>query len=568
MKTILLSLLLCVIPILGSGFNDLDKELQSFYSKNSVKGVATKIDDNTWIRRTYLNVAGRIPTLKEINEFAQYKSPTKKEKVIDKVLNSEDYVNNLYNFWADILRIRPERLSDDVGLLKSYPYMDYVRNSIRTDKPYNKFVYDLLTATGRYSDNGATGYILRDNGTPLDNLATTLQIFTATDLSCAQCHDDPFQDYTQRQFFEMAAFFTTVDNRESRREYGDILKRVDQEIKEITKKDRIDNGVRQLLASNLFNLKNNDGKMIKLPHDYKYKDGKPFEEVVPVSLDGRIKNTTKDKRDTISEWITTHDNFSYAIANRMWKHIVGAPLINPEINFIINDHKEGQVVKYLGDYLESHNYSVRELIRHIISSDFYNRVAYTGNMVNYNHQSVLVQRLSAYQLWDSILTFILPDTNYSRVVFQKYADLIEIDWANVNGKLLLDKMEDIRKYDREMSVNFLKYKNIELVRSAYVMNKNSFVGQFLKEYGSSDRILIDSSDNGGSITQLLVMMNSPVMELVTSKESLITNLDKKDIFLTVYSRLPTLEEKDLITKTEEKDLIWALVNSREFLFKK
>lgn len=553
---------------MGSGFNDLDKELQSFYSKNSIKGVATKIDDNTWIRRTYLNVAGRIPTLKEINEFTQDKSPTKKEKVIDKVLNSEDYVNNLYNFWADILRIRPERLSDDVGLLKAYPYMDYVRNSIRTDKPYNKFVYDLLTATGRYSDNGATGYILRDNGTPLDNLATTLQIFTATDLSCAQCHDDPFQDYTQRQFFEMAAFFTTVDSREPRKEYGDILKRVDQEIKEITKKDRIDNGVRQLLASNLFNLKNNDAKMTKLPHDYKYKDGKPFEEVIPVSLDGKIKNTITNKRDTISEWITTHDNFSYAIANRVWKHIVGVPLINPEINFIINDHKEGQVVKYLGDYLESHNYSVRELIRHIISSDFYNRVAYSGNMVNYNHQSVLVQRLSAYQLWDSILTFILPDTNYSRVVFQKYADLIEIDWANVNGKLLLDKMEDIRNYDREMSVNFLKYKNIELVRSAYVMNKNSFVGQFLKEYGSSDRILIDSSDNGGSITQLLVMMNSPVMELVTSKESLITNRDKKDIFLTVYSRTPTLEEKDLITKTEEKDLIWALVNSREFLFKK
>lgn len=569
MKTFLLTLLASVlVPYQIHGFNQLDQELQKYYVKNNIKGDATLVDEYTWIRRIYLDLAGRIPTKQEIDSFVLYQAPDKKEKLIDKLLFSEDYVNNTYNFWADLFRIRPDRLSDDVGLLKSYPYMDYVRNFIRTDKSYKDFINSLLTAKGRYTDNPATGYMLRDNGMPLDNLATSLQLFVGKDIACAQCHDDPFQDYSQKQFYEMAAFFTTLDNREPRKEYGDILKRVDMEIKEITKQDRIDNNVRQLLSSNLFNLRDNDSKVIKLPHDYKYPDAKPFDVVTPISLDRKVKDIKEDKRVAVANWITNHEDFPSTIANRIWANIVGEALIQPETNFNINDYATGPVLVFLGNYLKDNEYSIKKLTRLITTSDFYSRVAVRKNQTIATHTAIQIKRMTPYQLWDSLLTLTIPDTNYTRISFNRYSDLIELNWKNINGKDLLERMIMIREYDKSLNDNFLKYKNIDLVRSAFILNRNGFVGQFIKEYGGSDRILIDSTNDSGSITQILVMMNSPVIELLSGKQSMLSAKQNKDVFLSILGRYPTIQENTIVDKCSTDDLIWSLINSKEFLFRK
>lgn len=573
MKKFIILLFSTLLSLSAFATNELDSVLKTYYVKNSVKGSAKTADDYTWIKRVYLDLGGRIPTYNEINSFVNSKDFEKKKKVVDKILASEDYVNNYYNFWADIFRIRPERLSDDVALLKSYPYIDYVKSFIREDRSYKDFVYSLLSASGRYTDNAATGYMIRDNGMPLDNLATSLQLFIGKDIACAQCHDDPFQDYTQMGFYQMASFFNSLDNRERRKDYGETIKRIDSEIKEITKQDRIDNNVRQLIAANLFNLKDDDNKTLKLPHDYAYKDAKPFEVVEPATLDGELKGKKENRRDSASQWIVNHSDFSNAISNRIWKDIVGQSLILPETNFAIKDYPEGEVLQFIGDYFKKSNYSIKSLLSLIATSDFYSREAYVGNTESFHHQSILVKRMSAYQIWDSILTLVVPDVNYSRVSFSEYSNLIEIDWNVISGKDLLDRMEKIRSYDRTINQNFLKYKNIDLVRASYLMNRNSFAGQFLKEYGSSDRVLIDSSNDKGSITQILTIMNSPIVELLMDKKSQIyqnfsKNQQKDSIFLSILSRPSKIDEKEILIKTKTDDLVWALINSREFLFRK
>jgi hypothetical protein len=561
-----------LVPVLSMAHNELDDSLIKYYKSNSVTGNSKKVDDYKWIRRVSIDLAGRIPTHQEVENFVKSTSPDKKLETVSKILNSVDYVNNYQNFWADLLRIRPERLSDDVALLKSYPYMQYVKTFIRDDISYKSFVFELLSATGRYTDNPATGYMIRDNGMPLDNLATSLQLFIGKDIACAQCHDDPFQDYSQKQFYEMAALFNPLDNREKRSDYSEVLKKIDSEIKEITQKDRIDNNVRQLLAANLFNLSDNDGKVLKYPHDYKYSDAEPFQEVSASTLDGKLKGTESNKRQLASEWIVNHEDFQNAIVNRIWANIVGKPLIGPETNFNVGDYPEGQVLKHLGEYFKTHDFSIKELIKLITTSDFYSRVAYVGNVEDYKLQSVLVKRMSAYQIWDSILTLVLPDVNYTRVSFSEYSDLLEIDWKEVNGQKALDAVSNLKEYDNKLSQNFLKYKNIDLVRAAYSLKTNSFLGQFLKEYGCSDRVLLDSSDSNGSITQILTIMNSPVMELLLDKKSQIfqsfsKNSQKDSIFLSILGRPANVEERALILKTDLADLVWALINSREFLFR-
>ena len=572
MKKFIVSLLAMIVPVLSMAHNELDETLTQYYKTNKVTGNSKKVDDYQWMRRVSIDIAGRIPTHQEIESFIKNPSADKKTDTVNKMLNSIDYVNNYQNFWADLLRIRPERLSDDVALLKSYPYMDYVKTFIRDDISYKSFVFELLSATGKYTDNPATGYMIRDNGMPLDNLATSLQLFIAKDIACAQCHDDPFQDYSQKQFYEMAALFNPLENREKRATYSATLKKVDAEIREITKKDRIDNNVRQLLSANLFNLSDNDAKLLKYPHDYKYEDVKPLSVVEASTLDGKLKGVDKNKRQAASEWVVNHSDFQNAIVNRIWGSIVGKPLISPETNFNIQDYAEGQVLKYLGEYFRTHDYSIKELIRLITTSDFYSRVAYTGSDESYKLQSVLVKRMSAYQIWDSVLTLVLPDVNYTRVSYAEYSNLLEINWEELSGQTALDTVVNLRDYDKKIATNFLKYKNIDLIRSAYSMNSNSFMGQFLKEYGCSDRILLDSSDDNGSITQILTIMNSPIMELLLDKKSQIfqsfsKNSEKDAIFLSILGRPANVQEKSLILKVELADLVWSLINSREFLFR-
>ena len=327
------------------------------------------------------------------------------------------------------------------------------------------------------------------------------------------------------------------------------------------------------MASNLYDISDNLKKEIRLPHDYQYSDAKPNDVVSPVSLDRKVKSS-KNRREDFTKWLITQPDFSHTIANRVWYEIVGQPLLAPIDNFDINDSPEGKILQHLGQILRDSGYSLKTLIRHIVTSDFYSRVAYSGDMNEYRFQSVVLKRITSYQLWDSILTLVLDDPNYTRINFQEYSKLVELDFDKIDAQMLLDRVATIRAYDEELNKKFLKFKGIDLVRSCFLLSRTGFTGIFTKEFGSSDRTLVDASDNQGSISQVLLLMNSPLTELISSPESQLVrayakeNKNKDIIFISIMGRLPTLAEKSIIASADEKDLIWSLVNSREFLFRK
>jgi len=157
--------------------------------------------DEAFVRRIYLDIIGRIPSMEEAKAFLDSAEAGKRAKLIDQLLDSEGYVSNWYNWWADILRMETG-LRGDAG----QAYAAWVKDSLRNNKPYDQFVRDLITADGYVWDNGAVGYYLRDAGMPLDNMSNTTQIFLGTRLACAQCHNHPFDKWTQKDYYEMAAF--------------------------------------------------------------------------------------------------------------------------------------------------------------------------------------------------------------------------------------------------------------------------------------------------------------------------------------------------------------------------
>ncbi len=162
--------------------------------------------DEQFVRRVFLDLAGRIPTREETLEFLDDTSLSKRAKLIDRLLNSPGYNSHLFNYFADMMR-----MTDSANKVRYFTYQDWVKGQIADNVPWDKMVHAMMTADGRLLKNGATGYLLRDAGMRLDNLSLTLSTFLGANVSCAQCHDHPFADWTQRQFYEMAAFFGATD---------------------------------------------------------------------------------------------------------------------------------------------------------------------------------------------------------------------------------------------------------------------------------------------------------------------------------------------------------------------
>ncbi len=185
----------------------IDALLAESWAKENVAPLPVA-DDATFLRRVYLDVAGRIPTAPEAEAFLHDADRDKRAKLIDALLGSEGYVSHFYNWWADMLRVNTET---GPNRLSQMAYAEWVRESLRTNKPYDVMVRELVAAEGKVWENGATGYYLRDPGMPLDNLSNTVQVFLGTRIVCAQCHDHPFDKWKQMDYYKMAAFTYGVD---------------------------------------------------------------------------------------------------------------------------------------------------------------------------------------------------------------------------------------------------------------------------------------------------------------------------------------------------------------------
>ncbi len=234
MKSALLGLL--TAGLLGSAeaatvsTRDAARQIDAVLEKTwAAKGVSgnPRADDHTFVRRIYLDVIGRIPTTRETEDFLADKSPDKRAQLIDKLLASEGYVQHFFNYWADVLRAQSS--GNQAGAVTGAAYVTFIKDALRTNKPYDQFVRELVAAQGKAWDNGAIGYYMRDRGMPLDNMANTARIFLGTRMECAQCHNHPFDKWTQMQFYQMAAFSYPVETQDY---YGGSMYEVNQYLRE------------------------------------------------------------------------------------------------------------------------------------------------------------------------------------------------------------------------------------------------------------------------------------------------------------------------------------------------
>lgn len=396
-----------------------------------------KISDEVFLRRIYLDVIGRIPTLAETREFLDAKQRDRGQ-LIDELLDSSGHVSHQFNYWADVLRIK-SRLS---GGNPGQPYIDFVKHALRSHKPYDQFVRELIASEGPAleRDNGATGYYLRDNGMPEDNMANTVRIFLGTRMECAQCHDHPFDSWTQRQFFEMVAFAGGMRTRTSPSQMsgGNMRRQLQKADAEAQVKQVALNLIRPLS----YGVVGGGTGLARLPDSYQYDDGEPNEIVkaktmfgelklvhpqIPKARKGRKPRVNKRNpslipgakdiasRDAFATWLTSPDNprFTTVIANRLWKRAMGLGLIEP-IDDIAEDTvaSNRELMEYLSRQMIELGYDTRQFLRAIYNSKTYQRQAYgqdLGDPAEYLFSGPVLRRMTGEQLWDSFLTLAVPE---------------------------------------------------------------------------------------------------------------------------------------------------------------
>ncbi|MFK7910546.1 MAG: DUF1549 domain-containing protein [Akkermansiaceae bacterium] len=401
--------------------NQIDQLVAAHLQKNEIKANPV-IDDGTFVRRAYIAISGRIPTGDEARAFHNNSNPDKRRALVDNLMNSKGHESTMFNFWADLLRLKTNDEKYGLG------WHVWIRNAVESNMPYDQFVHTMISAEGLASDNPAVGYYLRDRGMLLDNISNTAQVFLGTQIGCAQCHDHPFEDVTQRQYYEFAAFAGGTEYKSNAAQEL-VRKMTFHTMKENGAKlsDRRNNKKRKKnqtagrkYARDYYSLfkdfrrnavTDNPSQKLKLPHDYQYNDGKPGEVVQPKTYFGTsVSNVSPtERRKVFADWITSRENpyFTKVIVNRLWAEVFGRGIVEP-----VDDWSETitvsnpKLIDYLCKVMIATDYDVKQFMRVLYHTRLFESgvAAEQAEMgADFDFRGPILRRMSAEEIHDSFI---------------------------------------------------------------------------------------------------------------------------------------------------------------------
>ena len=639
--------------------------------KNSGKHLAPKSDEHTFTRRVYLDTIGRIPAISELETYINYEHEDKRNRLINFLSTHPGRTSHQFNIWADLLRIKTRTRQEGAGAA----YANWVKEALAQNMPYDEFVQSLVSAEGYSWENGAVGYSMRDAGMPLDNLSNTVQVFLGTQIACAQCHDHPFDDWTQYQYYEVAAMTYGLHNRMALQNldgYQGFRNLLKQSSLEKSDRERVSRSANQLLRP-LREGNSNSKRQLKLPHDYQYDDADPKQIVEPYPLYGEIEEeiTIDNRLQTFATWLTEpgNDRFAKTIANRTWKRLMGVGLFEP-----IDDYRpttkisNPELLEFLEKLVIKSGYDMQLFERVILKTETYQRdsLPYSpDNYKDYAFEGQQIKRLSAEQIWDSLIAIVAEDPEVLKrpydpdVLFNRQKALLKLtpyqlahmslqyaDESEAMGDLLREKNQELDKYRqagnakqarvlqqevdklyrnrRQLESNIVfKFLSMPASAQANAMNGGSMsmmdmdgasmneqkgtkdrngllremrglrraraseldspthAGHLLRKLGQSDREVIDNASKEPTVPQALAMMNGIWQQRVWDKDSTLKKRirelnDNEEILDTLFkaalSRPANREEIVIIApkmndmEYTEQDVLWALLNTRQFMF--
>lgn len=594
----------------------IDTHVAGWYRKQKLP-VPAVTDDATFLRRTFLIAIGRIPTAEEARFFLEIDDETKRVQLIDYLMKSPGYSSHMANWAFDLLRVTDSKPGFN-GNFEAY--RNWVRTALEDNMHWDDFTNALLSSQGDGWDpeTAAVGYYTRDRGMPLDNLANSMRVFLGSRMECAQCHDDPFGETERHDFYELAAF--TEGQGTIRQNY---MRKLWDEVGEDDRRRSIDYDVAQVMWDRVYGLSlagTGAGK-IKLPDDYQYRDGQPGEMIgarTPFGKSVRIseRSSKGGGRKDLAEWVTgkTGEQFASVAANRMWKRVMGRGVYEPVDEY--RPSKElhhPELMSFLVKLMVDLDYDLLAFQKVLLNTKTFQFVpnpepakVATGD----DFHGRQLSRLSAEQLWDSLITLASgdPDKKPRRsmddriYVGNKPVLVGKKNMVQLSKEVLaLESEAEVRQYfdrfladvrkdgsasssggDSMMMGEIHRYGSNSPVRASELPSPAPR-DHLLYLFGQSDRVVVDGSSREPNVGQVLSLMNGYVQSqlvnnsgahLYKSLEGASTDEEKiRRLYVTILSRPPSSEEMgwmlDEVKASGDdgyRNIVSALVMSSEFLF--
>lgn len=472
--------------------------------------------DQEFIRRAYLDLCGILPTPDEVKAFLTSKDAAKRSKLIDALLERPEYADFWTLKWADVLRNNRKTVQPK----GAHVFQAWLRNHVAANTGFDAVVRDLLTASGSTFANPPANYyrIARD---PTSLAETTAQLFFGVRMQCAKCHNHPFERWTQDDYYSMAAFFARVKQKKDTVEPGTG----NANFAEVIYTDR---------AGEVTQPRTGKAMPPKVP-------GVPAPTIPP----------GQDRRQVLADLTTAPDNpfFAKSIANRIWYHLNGKGIVDPVDDFRdSNPSANDELLDYLGKELAARKFDVKHVIRLIMNSRTYQLSA----MANESNKD---------------------DTKYFSHAVTKL----------LTAEQLLDALCTVTEVPE-------KFAGLPAGTRAVQLPDGEVNHPFLKTFGQPARELACECEreSDSNLAQALQLINGPTVndKLRNPGNRLGRLLGKKlsetevlnELYLATLSRLPAEGEVKAAlehvakAKPEDKrkaweDVQWALVNSKEFLFR-
>jgi hypothetical protein len=477
--------------------------------------------DEQFIRRLSLDLTGTLPKPADIKKFLADPDPKKRDKLIDALLETPEYSYLFANRWADILRVK--RRGEAGRAQGTFAFHGWIRDAIASDRPYDQFVRDILAATGDETQSPATVWY-KELQNPEQFVDDVAQVFLGLRMACAQCHHHPYEKWSQDDYWGLAAFFGRI-GRKNIQIAGGVQNQ---------------QGQRMVIFTRPTGAVNN--KRTGAPAKITPLDGEPM----AVSAD-------EDPRQKLAEWMANPKNpfFARAVANRYWAHFFGRGIVDPLDDMrVTNPPSNPELLDALAKELVESKFSLKHLIKVIVGSRTYQLSAIPNDFNKHDKQAYArfyPRRLSAEVLYDAVNQVTNAPGSF--------------------GGLPQDKFAPNR---------------------AIMLPDEAFPSYFLDVFGRPQRISACECErvSEANLAQALHLLNSQEVQDKLSRNGARADLLAKDprpdaekieeLFLWVFSRRPSeehlrvalehLERHAANKKMAYENLLWALVNTKEFVF--
>jgi hypothetical protein len=477
-------------------------------------------DDATFIRRVTLDIAGRLPTLAESKQFLASNDANKRDGLIDTLLNSTDYADHFANKWSALLR---NKQTSPLHKRGTYSFHAWIRDSLAENKPYNQFVREIVAASGELSENPPVAWF-RQVSTANSQLEDTAQLFLGTRLQCAQCHHHPYEKWSQDDYYSLAAVFKQTARKASSQPGEDMI----------------------------FHRRGKASATNK-------KTNKP---VSAAALGTRFETLTPDDdpREALASWMSTPENpyFAKSLVNRYWKHFFNRGLVEPEDDMReTNPPTNPELLDTLARNFVENKFDLKQLIRTICQSRVYqlSSIPNEHNGVDkLSYSRYYAKRLSAETLYDAVTLLLNAESKFEALPVGTKALQLPDNSFNANSYFLTV----FGRPDSTSACECERSQEASLAQALHLINSKEIQDKLTADSGRPALLAKDSSSDDDKIRELYLLAlarEATPAEVKTGVE----HIQKKTAGIAAAKFAAA-------KRVAYEDIIWALLNTKEFLF--